>query len=175
MEIHQKQNGLRQKHGKRPFCRKNINSPSRNGKGNLASQSVLDARNAAPARSFRHSLRYGLAHARVKRRRQNVILIQFVPADQPRNGIGCRALHLVVDVAGPHIKRAAEDAGERQARCSPGSGNRSGRWPPRAAPPAFASSGKISGVGLAQANRIASFAMVLTISVVTRARRGSRR
>lgn len=114
MEIHQKQNGLRQKHGKRPFCRKNINSPSRNGKGNLASQSVLDARNAAPARSFRHSLRYGLAHARIKRRRQNVILIQFVLADQPRNGIGCRALHLIVDVACPHIKRAAEDAGERK-------------------------------------------------------------
>ena len=35
------------------------------------------------------------------------------------------------------------------------------------APPAFASSGKISGVGFAQAKRIASFAMVRTISVVT--------
>ena len=35
------------------------------------------------------------------------------------------------------------------------------------APPALASSGKISGVGLAQANRIASRFMVCTISVVT--------
>ena len=35
------------------------------------------------------------------------------------------------------------------------------------APPAFASSGKISGVGFAQAKTIASLFMVLTISVVT--------
>ena len=35
------------------------------------------------------------------------------------------------------------------------------------APPALASSGKISGVGLAQAKMMASFAMVFTISVVT--------
>ena len=36
-----------------------------------------------------------------------------------------------------------------------------------AAPPAFASSGKISGVGFAQAKIIASLFIVLTISVVT--------
>ena len=36
-----------------------------------------------------------------------------------------------------------------------------------AAPPAFASSGKISGVGLAQAKTMASLFMVFTISVVT--------
>ena len=36
-----------------------------------------------------------------------------------------------------------------------------------AAPPALASSGMISGVGLAQAKRIGSLAMVLTISAVT--------
>jgi hypothetical protein len=36
-----------------------------------------------------------------------------------------------------------------------------------AAPPSFASSGKISGVGFAQANTIASFAMLLTMSTLT--------
>ena len=35
------------------------------------------------------------------------------------------------------------------------------------APPAFAASGKISGVGFAQAKMIASLFIVLTISVVT--------
>ena len=35
------------------------------------------------------------------------------------------------------------------------------------APPSFASSGKISGVGFAHANTIASFAMVCTISFVS--------
>lgn len=129
---------LPQKH-KFPF-------PKREGEP-LLSQSILDARNAAPARSFRHSLRHSLAHARVKRRRQNVLLVQFILANQPRNGIGCRALHLIVDVACPHIKRARGRCRGTQARCSPGSGNRSGRWQSRARRPPLLPPGKFPAWG----------------------------
>ena len=64
------------------------------------------------------------------------------------------------------IERAAEDAGEREHVVDL-VGIVAAAGEITFAPPAFASSGKISGVGFAQAKIIASLFIVLTISVVT--------
>jgi hypothetical protein len=74
--------------------------------------------------------------------------------------------HLVVDVGGAHIEGAAEDAREA-SRLLTWFGKSERPVPTTLAPAALATSGTISGVGLAMAMMMGSFAMDFTISGVT--------
>ena len=86
-----------------------------------------------------------------KRRGDDVVLVELIVGDEVGERERRGDLHLFVDVLRAHVKRAAEHGGERQhvvdlvREVAATGGDHA-----RAA--ALASSGKISGVGLAQAN-----------------------
>jgi hypothetical protein len=112
-----------------------------------------------------HGLGHGGAHAAVERLGDDIVRGELLIGDEPP-GRGGGHLHLLVDVARAHVERAAEDAREGQNVVDLVRVVAAARRDD-AAPPALASSGKISGVGLAQAKMIASLFMVFTMSVVT--------
>ena len=78
-----------------------------------ANDPPLHSRHAAPARGLGDRLRYRGTDARVERRRDDIVLGEFI-ARKSRQRFRRRDLHLFVNVARAHVERAAENARERE-------------------------------------------------------------
>ncbi len=104
----------------------------------------------------------------VERHRHDILRVQLLIGNAGRDRLSRCQLHLVVDVAGAHIQRPAENTRESQhvvdlVRVVRTAGADNGSSAPSLRP-----SGQISGTGFAIANTIGSFfAMVETISAVS--------
>ena len=72
----------------------------------------LDPGHAGFPGGLGHRLGHGGRHAAIQRTGDDVLGGQLIVGDERGDGFRRRDLHLVVDVAGPHVQSAPEDARE---------------------------------------------------------------
>ena len=75
---------------------------------------ALQARNAGPAGGFCHGFGHGWADPGIKRPGDNIVRRELLRRNQRRQCPGGGHFHLLVDIAGPDVKRTPEHAGEGQ-------------------------------------------------------------
>ena len=86
-------------------------------RGELREQKLpveLQPRHAAGAGRLCRRFRHGILHTGIKCLGQDIVRVQFLVADQPGQGVSRRYFHPVVDVRGPDVQGATEDAGETE-------------------------------------------------------------